>query len=75
MYASVAELEELVRMREEVRRSVEALEVCWLCQRVSDCEQHPVDDGPPVWLCCACQEKLRAQRQKAPGPVLWPGIS
>ena len=74
MYTSVAEFEELVQMRENVRRSLQTLEVCWSCEKVSDCEQQVVDDGPPVWLCPACQETIRARLQKRPMSMRWPGL-
>ena len=72
MYASMTELHELHEMRENIRRGVDALELCWSCQRVSDCEQTVVDDAAPVWLCRACRGKLRSQAQPDPGTLRWP---
>ncbi|HWP83980.1 MAG TPA: hypothetical protein VNN17_02220 [Terriglobia bacterium] len=66
------ETEELVRMRDNIRRSVEALEVCWSCQRVCECEPATVDDGPPVWLCSACATKHRLEHPAEPGRMAWP---
>ena len=52
-------IEELAEMRENVRRTVNALEWCWGCERISECEQTYVDDGAPVWLCEACSRKTK----------------
>jgi len=72
MHASMTELDELQEMRENIRRSLAALELCWSCQRVCECEQDLVDDAAPVWLCCACREKLHADAPPEPGALLWP---
>jgi hypothetical protein len=70
MQVSTIELDELHEMRENIRRSLAALELCWSCQRVSECEQGLVDDAAPVWLCRDCREKLHADAH--PGALLWP---
>ena len=72
MYTSTAELDELSEMRENIRRSVQALELCWSCQRVSECEQRIVDDSAPVWLCRQCQSTLRVSGETGLGGLLWP---
>ena len=72
MYASLTELDELHEMRENIRRSLDALELCWSCQRVSECEQDVVDDAAPVWLCAECRSKLRASEPAGAGSQLWP---
>lgn len=72
MYTSTAELDELIEMRENIRRSVQALELCWSCQRVCECEQRIVDDAAPVWLCRECQSTLPTAGQTGPGGLLWP---
>jgi len=38
MLLTMTETEELSQMRDNIRRSVDALEQCWSCQRVSECE-------------------------------------
>lgn len=72
MYTSVTDLDELHEMRENIRRSVKALEVCWSCQRVSECEQAVVDDAAPVWLCGKCRGKLHGLEPTAPRSFFWP---
>ena len=72
MYTSVTELDELQEMRENIRRGVSALELCWSCQRVSECEQDVVDDAAPVWLCGECRRKLHAPEQTGRGSFFWP---
>ena len=72
MHASMTELDELQEMRENIRRSVAALELCWSCQRVCECAQDLVDDAAPVWLCQDCREKLAATAPPEPGSLLWP---
>ena len=72
MYTSLTELDELHEMRENIRRSLKALELCWSCQRVSECEQDVVDDAAPVWLCAECRSKVHAPEQAGSGSLLWP---
>src|SRR5437773_10154121 len=47
MQLTITEFEELTHMKENIRRSVDALELCWSCQRVSECEPVVVDDSAP----------------------------
>ena len=75
MYKSLTELDELNEMRENIRRTVEALEVCWSCQRVSECEQRSVDDSASVWLCPECFTRLDGAGRKPPGSLRWPSAS
>ena len=70
MYTSTDELEELEAMRENIRQSVAALELCWSCQRVSQCDIAMVDDAAPVWLCRDCQSTLQSPEHL--GELLWP---
>lgn len=70
MYTSTAELQELDAMRRNVRQSVDALELCWSCQRISDCDIAVVDDAAPVWLCQDCQAKLLSRKDLE--EMLWP---
>jgi hypothetical protein len=65
-------LQELHQIREHVRRSVQALEICWSCQRICECNAEILDDGPPVWICPACLTAINTQREKASVGVLWP---
>jgi hypothetical protein len=72
MQLTMTETEELSQMRDNVRRSVDALELCWSCQRVSECEPATVDDGPPVWLCADCATKNRRHHAGEQGRLAWP---
>ena len=74
MSNTLAEVEELGEIRENVRRCIEALEFCWSCQRVSECRQGYVDDGSVVWLCSACWSQTQSRLQAAPGALLWPSL-
>ena len=47
-----------VQMRENVRRAIQALEVCWRCQRVSECQKYVLGNMILVWLCPACLTEL-----------------
>ncbi len=63
---------ELRKIRRNVRRSVESLELCWACQRICECEHRMVESGPPVWLCQECLQKLPIRSRKAASAVLAP---
>jgi len=66
MCNSLAEIEELMQMRGNIRRSVQALELCWSCQRVSECLPSFVDDGAAVWLCGQCLNQVQSRWRKEP---------
>ena len=71
MQISLAEFQELTEMRENIRRTLEALELCWSCERVSECEPVVVDDGPPVWLCSQCAAKAQSRRPLEAADPSW----
>ena len=50
----VKEGQEMVEMRANVRRAVESLELCWRCQRVSECQKYVLGNMVLVWLCPGC---------------------
>ena len=59
-----------IQMRENVRRAVSALEVCWRCQRVSECQKYILGNLVLVWLCGEClgemeQPKLPRNRRRS----------
>ena len=59
---------EWVEMRDNIRRAVLSLEVCWKCQRVAECSKHILGQTVLVWLCKGCQsqmEKPQPERPKA----------
>jgi hypothetical protein len=64
MTTSLEEIEELRSLRNNIRRGVNALEVCWSCGVV--CEGAPLKISPrqQVWLCRRCQQE-RNERSSA----------
>lgn len=56
-----------IEMRENVRRAVSSLEVCWRCQRVSECQKYILGNLVLVWLCSGCLEEIE-QSQRVPRP-------
>ena len=71
MQISLSELQELTEMRENIRRTIEALELCWSCERVSECEPVVVDDGPPVWLCFDCAARVQSRKPLGAADPSW----
>lgn len=53
MYDAPLVQQQLKEMRERIRRSVNLLEVCHLCERVCECEQRWVNDVL-TWVCIEC---------------------
>jgi len=43
---------EWIQMRENIRRVVGSLEVCWRCQRIAECRKYILENT--VWLCNDC---------------------
>ena len=57
MRGSVSDMkdtEDLAAMRENVHRAVSSLDVCWRCQRVSECQKYILGNLVLVWLCPGC---------------------
>lgn len=52
------ETQELLEMRENVRRAVASLELCWRCQHVSECKKYVLGNMVLVWLCPKCLLEL-----------------
>ena len=67
MKIALEEFKELNRIRENVRRNTDALELCSSCQRISECERFVWDHGASVWLCKECRKK-----KQEPLPLLLP---
>ncbi len=65
---------ELMKIRKNVRRSVESLELCWACQRICECEHRMVENGPAVWLCQECLQRLQIRSRKATSAALAPAL-
>ncbi len=68
------EVLELMKIRKNVRRSVESLELCWACQRICECEHRMVENGPSVWPCQECLQRLHIRSRKATSEMLVPSI-
>jgi hypothetical protein len=48
----------LTEMRENVRKAVASLDVCWRCQRVSECQKYILGNLVLVWLCQDCMGEM-----------------
>ena len=46
--------ESLMEMRENVRRVVSSLDLCWRCQKVAECQKYILGNLVLVWLCQGC---------------------
>ena len=58
MEITAMEFRELVTMRENIREKVRLLELCWSCQKISECRQWLINDMVPVWLCTSCVDEV-----------------
>jgi hypothetical protein len=50
--------ENFPEMRENVRRAVQSLDVCWRCQKVSECRKYILGNLVLVWLCEPCMVRM-----------------
>lgn len=64
----VKEGQEMVEMRANVRRAVESLELCWRCQRVSECQKYVLGNMVLVWLCPGCLMELHQPQSASEKP-------
>ncbi|MBI4461108.1 MAG: hypothetical protein HY648_13760 [Acidobacteria bacterium] len=55
-----------VRMRDNIQRAVLSLEVCWKCQRVTECQKYILGNMVLVWLCPCCLEEMEEPRPEQP---------
>jgi len=55
--------QEFVAIRENVRRAVNTLELCWRCQKVSECQKYILGNTVLVWLCPCCREEMDQPRK------------
>ncbi|HWP83910.1 MAG TPA: hypothetical protein VNN17_01865 [Terriglobia bacterium] len=58
--------EGVMEMRENVRRAVHSLEVCWRCQRVSECRKYVLGNLVLVWLCQHCMTEMEQPQPSRP---------
>jgi hypothetical protein len=49
---------EWLEMRNNVRRAVQSLELCWKCQKVSECQKYVLGQTVLVWLCKECMVEM-----------------
>ena len=57
---------EWIEMRDNVRRVVHSLEVCWKCQRVSECQKYILGQTVLVWLCKGCLAEMEKPARVRP---------
>ncbi len=53
MYDMSLDPYELQEIRGRIRRSVNSLELCQVCERICECEQWLLNDAQ-VWVCIEC---------------------
>ena len=58
--------ENLLEMRENVRKAVQSLDVCWRCQRVSECQKYILGNLVLVWLCHGCMSEMEQPQPQRP---------
>ena len=58
MEITAMEFRELITMRANIREKVGLLELCWSCQKISECRQWLINDMIPVWLCDRCVDEV-----------------
>ena len=58
MELTAMEFKELIAMRHNIREKVGLLELCWSCQKVSECRQWLINESIPVWLCTRCVDEV-----------------
>jgi hypothetical protein len=69
MDRAAIDTKEWKEMRDTVSRTVNALELCWGCDRVCECEQWVANESVPVWLCIECLSEVAYRLEKASGGV------
>jgi len=57
---------EWVAMRNNVSRVVHSLELCWKCQKVSECQKYVLGQTVLVWLCKSCLTEMEARQPDPP---------
>ena len=67
MVTMAADRQELKSLRENVSRIVNSLELCWGCERISECEQWTAKPEVSLWLCKECLSSVSRRLQKHSG--------
>jgi hypothetical protein len=52
--------QEIIRIRENVRRALDAQEVCCCCERVCECRRALRENDAPVWICNECLNQIES---------------
>ena len=60
MDIGLGDYRELASIRMNVRRSVQSLELCLVCQRLCECKESFVNKDAQVWVCDECFGKFSA---------------
>jgi hypothetical protein len=60
--------QDMVSMRENIRRAVASLDLCWRCQCVSECQKYVLGNMVLVWLCGSCIVDLHQPQRAAERP-------
>ena len=64
MTTTLEEYRELIDTRNNVRAAVLALEECYVCERITECEAGTIEWGA-CWICADCLERAR-RRERCP---------
>lgn len=59
-------VQDWMEMRDNIRRVVSSLEVCWRCQRVSECQKYILGNLVLVWLCQGCLAEMEQPQLPRP---------
>ena len=57
---------EMMEMRKNINTAVNSLEVCWKCQKVSECSKYVLGHTVLVWLCKSCLVQMQEQQPERP---------
>ena len=58
----------MIEERANIRRAVLALEICWRCQRVTECRQVVLGEMVATWLCSSCARRAGRDYESARCP-------
>lgn len=65
-----ASFHDLRQMQENIQREIEALELCWGCEKICACQQWLINDAVPVWLCEGCLGEVSYRLEERSGVPL-----
>lgn len=58
------ETRSIKQMVDNVRKAVNSLELCQVCQRICECEQWLINEVALVWVCIECRPKVPCRLKK-----------